>query len=79
VKQKLWAVVDFTLPELTNGKYDRVAYSIDGSAWVMWGLHAKSKQIIKGLPTKRTYSIRIRAKVKKGAWTQPSMYVVYNH
>ena len=76
-KAKAWANVDFTLPELASGKYDRVAYSVDGNAWVNWGLYAKSTQYIKGLPSRRTYSIRIRAHVKRGTWTEPSDAVIF--
>ena len=75
---KAWANVDFTLPALTTGKYDRVAYSVDGGSWTSWGLNAKSVQSIKGLPTGREYSIRIRGHVKRGAWTAPSEAVKIN-
>ena len=69
---KAWASVDFTLPTLATGKYDRVAYSVDGGSWVMWGANAKSAQYIKGLKLGRTYSIRIKARVKRGRWTEAS-------
>ena len=69
---KAWANVDFTLPTLEKGGYDRVAYSINGGSWVSWGLNAKSVQSIKGLPTGREYSIRIRGHVKRGTWKEPS-------
>jgi len=69
---KSWAVVDFTLPTLSNGKYDRVAYSVNGGRWIRWGAYAKSTQNIKGLKLRRTYSIRLRAHVQHGTWTGPS-------
>jgi len=71
-QKKVWASVDFTLPTLIQGKYDRVAYSVDGGSWVMWGVNAKSTQYIKGLKIGRTYSIRIRGHVKRGSWTAAS-------
>ena len=77
-RQKAWAVVDFSLTPLTHARYDRVAYSIDGKAWVSWGLYAKSSQFIKGLPAHRTYSIRIRAHIEGGIWSQPSPAVEYS-
>jgi hypothetical protein len=69
---KTSAIVDFTLPALAKGKYDRVHYSIDGGPWVAWGANAKSAQVIKGLKLGKTYSIRLRAHVQRGAWTSPS-------
>jgi hypothetical protein len=69
---KTSAIVDFTLPALAKGKYDRVQYSIDGGAWTSWGLYAKSAQVIKGLKLGKTYSVRLRAHVQRGAWTGPS-------
>lgn len=71
-RAKAWAVVDFTLPQLQSGKYDRVAYSVDGGPWTNWGLYAKSTQVIKGLKAGKTYSVRIRAHVKNGPWTPAS-------
>jgi len=69
---KTSAIVDFTLPALAKGRYDRVHYSIDGGPWVAWGANAKSAQVIKGLKLGKTYSIRLRAHVQRGAWTGPS-------
>jgi hypothetical protein len=69
---KTSAIVDFTLPALAKGKYDRVHYSIDGGPWVAWGANAQSAQVIKGLKLGKTYSIRLRAHVQRGAWTGPS-------
>jgi hypothetical protein len=66
------AWVDFALPPLSSGRYDRVAYSVDGGRWISWGLYAKSAQRVKGLVLGRTYSIRIKAHVKRGAWTGAS-------
>jgi len=66
------AKVDFTLSPLTKGKYDRVAYSVNDGPWVAWGVNAKSAQVIKGLMLGRTYSIRAKAHVKGGTWTQAS-------
>jgi len=69
---KTSAIVDFTLPALAKGRYDRVHYSINGGPWVAWGANAQSAQVIKGLKLGKTYSIRLRAHVQRGAWTGPS-------
>jgi len=66
------AWVNFALPALVSGRYDRVAYSVDGGRWISWGLYAKSAQRIKGLKLGHTYSIRIKAHVKRGTWTGAS-------
>ena len=66
------ALVDFSTVTLNKGRYDRVAYSVNGGKWNSWGLYAKSIQVIRGLRPQRTYSIRIKAHVKGGSWTLPS-------
>ena len=69
---KASAQVNFTFPALTAGKYDRVAYSVNGGKWVNWGRYAMSAQYIKGLKLGRTYDVQIRAHVKGGSWTDAS-------
>jgi hypothetical protein len=76
-KSGLSLKVAFNVPTQYNSKHravpvDRIAYSIDGGAWVMWGYKSKGAQFIQGLKRKGTYSIRIMVHGERGHWSAPS-------
>ena len=83
VKAKMAIQVAFNVPTQFNANHvpvpvDRVAYSINGSTWITWGLYAKSTQLIKGIKRNGTYFIRVRVHGRGGSWSQPSSSVSVN-